>query len=271
MSSLRRALRAYPALLRIGILEAVAYRTEFIVWILTTTIPLVMLALWSTVASEAPGGRFGRFASADFVAYYLGAFIVRTATGSWVVWEINHEIRTGVLSMRLLRPIHPLLAYSAEHLASVPLRAALALPMAVILLVATGGGRVVHDPLQVAMVPLVLAGVWALTFFTNCIIGTLGLWLEQSVAVFEVWLGVYALLSGYLVPLELMPRWVGDAATWLPFRYMLGFPVQVLIGMVDRAAALRGVGVQAVMIAVLMALSSLAWRGGLRRFEAYGA
>jgi hypothetical protein len=77
---MRRIVRAFPTLLRIGFAEAVAYRAEFVIWMLTTTMPLVMLALWTAVAREGP---FGRFTQADFVAYYLAALIVRTLSSSW--------------------------------------------------------------------------------------------------------------------------------------------------------------------------------------------
>jgi len=71
--------RVLPALFRIGFAEAVAYRAEFFVWMLSTTMPLIMLALWSAVAREAPVGRFGQ---SDFIAYFL-AFHVRSLT-----WQI---------------------------------------------------------------------------------------------------------------------------------------------------------------------------------------
>ena len=51
-SRLARTLRALPTLLRIGVAETVAYRAEFLVWILTTTLPLVMLGLWTSVAAR---------------------------------------------------------------------------------------------------------------------------------------------------------------------------------------------------------------------------
>ena len=63
-----RTLRASPTLLRVGFSEAVAYRAEFLVWLLSTNMPLVMLALWSAVARDGP---VGRFRQADFAAYYL--------------------------------------------------------------------------------------------------------------------------------------------------------------------------------------------------------
>lgn len=265
---MRRALRAYPALLRLGFAEAVAYRAEFVIWMLTTTMPLVMLALWTAVSREAPVGPYG---TAEFVAYYLGAYIVRTVTGSWVVWEMNHEIRTGTLSMRLLRPVHPFVAYSAEHLASIPLRALMALPFATIMLVATRGARLVDDPLQLAALPLVFALTWIITFLTGVVIGSLGLFIEKSIAVFEVWLGAYAVLSGYLIPLDLMPGWVTRLAAYLPFRYMLGFPVELLIGMSSRVELAKGLAMQAGWVIALLFLARAVWRAGLRRFEAYGA
>ena len=49
-SAARRMLRAYPTLLRVGLAEAIAYRAEFLVWMLATTMPLVMLAIMSAMA-----------------------------------------------------------------------------------------------------------------------------------------------------------------------------------------------------------------------------
>ncbi len=268
--SFGRSLRAVPALMRIGFAEAVAYRAEFVIWMLSTTLPLVNLALWSAVARESPGGQFGRYTQADFVAYFLAALIIRTVTGSWVVWEMNQEIRMGTLSMRLLRPIHPFLSYATQHIAAIPLRAMIALPVAIILLFTVGGGHVVRDPLLIALLPVSIAGAWLITFIAMLAMGTLGLFMERSTAIFEVWLGLFAVLSGYLVPLELMPGWLTRIAYWLPFRYMLGAPVELLIGKSDRATALHDLGLQYAYVAFFVIVAALVWRAGVRRFEAFG-
>jgi ABC-2 type transport system permease protein len=265
---IRRAFRAYPTLLRVGLAEAVAYRAEFVVWMLTTTMPLVMLALWTAVARD---GMFGRFTSSDFVAYYLAALIVRTLTGSWVVWEMNQEIRMGTLSMRLLKPIHPFISYSAQHLAAVPLRALLALPVAVTMLIVTSGDHVVKDPILIVVLLFSIAGAWLLSFIIMTIMGSLGMFIDRSIAVFEVYLGLFSVMSGYLVPLELMPGWVQQIAMWLPFRYLLGFPIEVMIGMMDRAQAFKALAIQWGMIVFFYFIARAVWRAGLRRFEAFGA
>ena len=265
-----RGSRAVGALLKVGFASAIAYRAEFVIWMLSTTLPLVNLALWSAVAREAPGGQFGRYNQESFVAYFLAALIVRTVTGSWVVWEINQEIRMGTLSMRLLRPIHPFVAYAAEHVAAIPLRALIALPVAIALLFTVGGAHIVSDPVLLALVPVSILGAWLITFVAMLAMGTLALFMERSTAVFEVWLGLFAVLSGYLVPLDLMPGWLVAAARWLPFYYMLGAPVELLIGKSDLSTALLHLGVQWAWVLFFVVLARVVWRAGVRRFESFG-
>ena len=262
-----RTLRALPTLLRVGFAEAVAYRAEFLVWLLSTNMPLVMLALWTAVAREAPVGRFGQ---RDFVAYYLATLFVRLMTGAWVIWELNMEIRQGTLAFRLLRPVHPLLAYACENVAAMPLRLAISAPVVALLVVTVGRTHLTRDPLLLAVFPLTLLGGWLITFLAMALIGALAFWVESAGSLFEVWLGLFGVFSGYLVPLELFPRWVGAAARALPFRYMLGYPVELLVGLEARSGALRDLAVQWAWIAALLGLALAAWRAGVRRFAAYG-
>jgi ABC-2 type transport system permease protein len=264
---MRQTLRALPTLLRIGLAESIAYRAEMLVWLLSTNMPLVMLALWSAVAREAPVGRFGQ---KDFVAYYLAALVVRLLTGAWVVWELTFEIRQGTLAYRLLRPIHPLVAYAAENVAAMPLRLALSLPVALVGLWLTAGDKLTHDPLRLLLFPLSVLGAWLITFLAMAVVGTLAFRVDSATSLFEIWMGLYALLSGYLVPLELFPPWVSALARWLPFRSMLGFPVELVTGMLTRQQAMTELAIQWGWIAGLLLAVRHAWRAGLRRFAAFG-
>ena len=63
-----RAIKAMPTLLRVGVAETVAYRAEFLVWMLTTTQPLDHAALMTFITRERP---FGGYTRSEFVAYYL--------------------------------------------------------------------------------------------------------------------------------------------------------------------------------------------------------
>jgi ABC-2 type transport system permease protein len=265
--ALGRAIRAYPALLRVGFAAAVAYRAELLVWMLTTTMPLVSLALWSAVAEAGP---VGRFTQRGFAAYFLATLVVRNLTGSWIVWEMNQEIRSGALSRRLLVPIHPLVTYSAENLSALPLRAALSLPLALLAIVAVDPGHLPRSAPAIAALLVSLLGAWLINFFTMAWAGTLAFFFDSSLAVFEVWLYSFMLLSGYLVPLELFPPWLRDASSALPFRYTMAFPVEVFTGMIEGRALLRDLAVQWAYVAATFVVALLGWRAGVRRFAAFG-
>jgi ABC-2 type transport system permease protein len=254
-------------MLKVGFAEAVAYRAEFLVWILSTNMPLVMLALWTAVAREAP---VGRFAQRDFVAYYLAALVVRQLTGAWVVWELNAEIRQGTLAFKLLRPIHPLLGYACQNVAALPVRMVVAVPVAILLLFTTAGESVTRDPLLLALFPATVFAAWIISFLAMSILGSLAFWFESATSLFDVWLGLFGIFSGYLVPLELYPHWVGAAARWLPFRYMLAFPVELVTGTLSREQVLRELGVQWAFVAILLVATRAAWRLGVRRFSSVG-
>lgn len=265
--SVRSAAKAFPTLLRIGFSDAVAYRAEFLIWVLSTNMSLVMLALWNAVAREHPVGQYGQ---KQFVAYFLSALVVRLLTGSWVIWEMNYELRQGLLAFRMLRPIHPLLHYAAENVAALPVRAFFAVPIAVASLWAMGANQVTHDPVLIALFVVSVFLAWLISFFAMAMIGVAGFYVDSSLSLFQVWFGMYMLLSGYLVPLALFPAWLRRVTQILPFRFMLSFPVEVLIGHLDRRAASIQLGAQAAWAAGLLVALTGAWRVGVRRFNAYG-
>lgn len=266
ISTSSRTLRALPTLLRIGIAETVAYRAEFLVWVLTTTQPLIMLGLWTTVASEAP---FGRYSSADFVAYFLASLIVRQLTGNWVAWQISEEIRSGVLAMRLLRPVHPFFTYAASHAAGIPLRSIIAVPVAVALLISSGAHSLTTDPLQLALLVPSIAMAWLISFSILFAIGTLAFYLTQSMAIANLYFALFGLFSGYLMPLDLFHP-IAVIARWLPFRCILSIPVQLITQPLTRDHLARLLAVQAGWTAITVAAAISVWRLGIKRFESVG-
>jgi ABC-2 type transport system permease protein len=265
-SDLGSAVRAYPALLQAGFAAAIAYRAEFLIWMFSTNMPLVMLALWAAVARSGP---IAGYTARGFTAYYLVTLLVRLLTGCWVVWALTMEIRGGTLAMRLLRPIHPLLAYSAENLSAVPLRLVVSAPV-IAILVFTARGELTGDWLAWALVVPSLLGAFLITFLVQVLVGTLALYAESAAGLFMVWLNISAVLSGYLIPLDLFPAAVRGAADVLPFRFTLSYTVELVLGRLGHAEALRLLLGQWAYVLGFGVAALAAWRSGLRRFGAFG-
>lgn len=265
--SVRASIRAIPTLFRIGFAEAVAYRAEMFIWVLATTMPLVMYMLWSAVAREAPVGGFGQD---EFLAYFLAAFIVRQLTGSWAAWQMNFEVRQGTLSMKLLRPIHPIITYATENLSYLPMRLVITAPAVAAILIALGPKYFPQTIIGWALWFIGTVGGWAVIFLINVCIGSLALFMKSSLKLMDAYLAMAFVFSGYLIPIELFPDVMRRVINWLPFRYTIGLPIELLVSRHSLTEAAWLVLSQWSWVAFLLLTATLLWKRGLRRFEAYG-
>ncbi|EAU69306.1 conserved hypothetical protein [Stigmatella aurantiaca DW4/3-1] len=229
--------------------------------------PLIMMALWTAVARDAPVGRYG---TQGFVGYFLATFVVRQLTGSWAAWQINFEVRQGTLAMRLLRPISPLWAYAAENLGAMPMRLLVAVPVALLSVAAVGRAAVPQTAWGWPVLLLAIFGGWLITFLANVAIGTMVFFMESSQKLMDVWLVLFFVFSGYMYPVELFPPVLRAVADWLPFRYQIGLPVEVMTGAHGLAETLGLLARQWMWIFLLGVFSFTLWRRGVRRFAAYG-
>jgi ABC-2 type transport system permease protein len=260
--------RKFFVLLRTAWSEALAYRGQLIIWVLTGALPLVMLAVWQTLASN---GAVGGYSGDDFVAYYVGALTLRQITGVWVIWDMEREIRMGELSPHLLRPYHPLLRYLAMALADKPLRLVMAVPICLVALLLAPGAMPHPSALSLVALPLAIVLAFLVYFCNQCCVGLLSFWWTQVLAIQDFWFGLYALCSGYLVPLDLFPAPVAQVMRLLPFRALLGFPVDLLLGRLDESQIAQGLGLQIFWLVALFGLMQLLWSQGVRRYSAVGA
>lgn len=259
-------LRAWPTMLRVGMAEMIAYRAEMVVWILTSTLPLVMLALWSAAVE---GGAIQGMGSTEIGRYFAATLVVRQVTGAWVVWELNQMIRTGSLSPQLLRPVNPLLFNLAETLAAIPIRLAVLLPLLLLLVWSRPELVFLPGPTAALLGGISMLLALALAWLVQVIFGLLAFWLDQSTGLFNLWFAAWGLLSGYLVPLSLLPSGLLAVARYLPFAASLSIPVELLTE--SGRCGPEMLAVQLGWVALAGLLARWLWHRGLRRYGAVGA
>lgn len=258
----------FRALLHAAWAEALVYRAQVFIWTLTGVLPLVMLAVWRSLAA---GSTIGGYSGDDFAAYFIGAIVLRQLTGVWVIWDLERAIRLGELSPHLLRPAHPLLRFLALALCDKPLRLLIGLPLIGMALAFFPGAVRYPGALSLAVLPVALALAFCLYFCMQCCIGALAFWLTQVLAIQDFWFGIYALASGYLVPLDLFPPALAGVLRVLPFRALLSFPLALLLGRLQPAAIAEGLLLQLAWAAFFFGLLQLLWRRGVRQYSAVGA
>jgi ABC-2 type transport system permease protein len=255
------------AFLRVGAVGALAYRADVIVWLLSTTMPLIMMAFFAAVTRE---GGIGRYQEPQIVAYFLATFITRSLTASWISWQINLDVRDGTLGSRLMLPVHPLVAYAAESVGGMPVRVLGSIVIAVLMLGLLGPNAVGHDPVIWLLWLVSTAAAWLLSLFVSFAIGGLAFFVDSSAKVMDAWLAALFVFSGYLIPIDLFPPRVRAVLDWLPFRYQIGLPVELMVGVHDRATAVGLVARQLLFVLGAALATFMVWRRGVARFAAYG-
>ena len=263
-----RALRVYPALLRAYWERAIAYRAVFVVALLNAAFPLVMMAIWIGMAQEGP---VAGYTAADFAGYYLSAVLVRRTTGVGIVQDVERLVRTGELSVYLIRPLGVIHHFFARVLAGRPLVA-----LAPAALVAPAVLLIPGQQFDLRLPNLLLFGLacgvgLTFEFLMQYLLAGLSFWIVQTQGVSAAYQFVRAFLGGYIVPLALLPPTLGTVLIWLPFQVSVALPAELLTGRLDPVqGALRlGVGIAWAGLAALGA--HVVWRSGLRSYTAVGA
>lgn len=230
------------------------------------TQPLIFLFVWSNAAAF---GAIGGYARGDFVAYYLVLIVVNQLTLAQTNWTVGDLIRDGTMNTILLRPIAPIVDTVAAEIAGKIVFLSFAVPVAGLLLLVLSPAdvRLPGDPVLFA---ITLLAAWALRFLWGYWLALTAFWSTRSNALVLMQDALVFVLAGQVAPTDLLPGGLRTVAEWLPFRYMLGFPIEVLLGRVHEGALTRGLILQIAWLSAAGGLAYSFWRLGVRRHAAVG-
>lgn len=210
----------YLVLTRRSIGVLLEYRIAMLIWMLSASFPLVMLAVWLSLAQDGP---VGGYSAGDFVAYYLLGFYMRQMTAVWVAWELDYDIRHGDMNTKLLHPLHPIHEYISLNLADKVLRGLVFTPMVVLVAWLVPGVTLAATPLHLAFFVLALMGAWFMRYLTQFSLGLFAFWFSQALVLADVFWMFFLLFGGGIAPIDLLPEPLRTLAYFLPFRFMMSF------------------------------------------------
>jgi len=262
--------KLYAQQLRTTFATMVQYRASLIIWTISAVLePLVYLVVWTTV-SNGSGGSVGSYTAGGFAAYYIVLMLVNQATYTWIMYEYEYRVRQGSLSFSLLRPVHPIHADIADNLSSKLVTLPLLLGAALVLGLLFRPSAVLQPWAIAAFLPaLVLA--FLLRFLVEWTLALAAFWTTRVSAFNQVYFVLMLFLSGQLAPLALFPGWLQTVAFVLPFRWMVGFPVELALGRLGPLQAVEGLGMQAAWLGLSLLLVRFVWKRGVRVYSAVGA
>ena len=232
-------------------------------------LPIVLLSAWLSI-EKAPGNPYG---DSDYLLYYLLVPIILNITDSRIVFKFPAAIRDGSLSRDLLKPYPPPLLFVIETLSSNLVQMLYLVPITV-LAIWWLGDRLPSLNLDgssiAAFICAIIAGA-LLRMLVSGSISLLGFWIENVTTLnLVVNGGIWALLGGMIVPVATFPPTIRTVAGYLPYRYMLSFPIEVLSGRLNTAEIHQGFLTTMAWSAIFLVLCRITWQRGLKTYTAYG-
>ncbi len=260
--------RKWRAVFGIYVQDGLAYRASGVIWILTDLVTAVTMPLvWAAAAS---GGPIAGLTRGDFVAYYLGMLVLGSFITSHMMWEMAMEIREGVFSVYLVRPISFYQFMFLRNLSWRCIRCGLTLPFFVALGFLYRGHLAGFQPnLGWELFAAVVLG-HLVSFSFIMMMGMVALFVQEAVTIFELYYVPQLFLSGYLFPVALLPGWASALAKVFPFYYTTGAPTEILIGRISGQAAVQVLLTQAIWIVFCFLAARVLWRKGLKHYTGVG-
>jgi ABC-2 type transport system permease protein len=219
-------MRKYLALGKGSFMTDLVYRFGFIATILTNILYMVIaFFLWTSVyeGEEVINGL-----TFDQTFLYVAlASTVFILFNTYVDWIMAHEIREGVITNYLVKPIdHQLAMLSAGGGRTVLNLLVITVPTALLLTLVFGVA--IPSGVGLLLFPVSLVLAFLVSFCFDYIIGLSGFYTESIWGLVTVKETLILALSGALIPLQFFPENLQNALLWLPFSSIYHTPLMMI-------------------------------------------
>jgi ABC-2 type transport system permease protein len=262
----------YYKAFELGFQTALEYRLNFLISLISAAYPIfIQTFLWTAIFQNSDQSTVYGFSYRQMIAYTFLAGLVARLVRTGFEYEIMDDIKSGKYSKFLVQP----LGYFPYRLASffgnkLPGQFMILGILVVILfgLNAFWGVSLELTRILLFLVTLVLAT--ALNFLIFYCFSAMAFWVVEIGFLFEGIRIVTILLSGGIFPLEVFGEQFMRVTNFLPFKYTVYFPINILNGKITPLETLEGMLLQIVWIGLCLGLANLLWRVGGRRYVAIG-
>jgi ABC-2 type transport system permease protein len=243
------------------------YRIGYALYLLEGIIrPVIFMVVWQAAAGNDAIGGYG---ATDFAAYYIIVVFVSHFVLAFQMWEYEYYIRVGELSSKLLRPIHPIHRDISNNISNKFLMS----PVIIVTVIglALAFKPEIHTPIWAlaASIPVIILAAMT-AFVAGWCVAMAAFWTVRSIALNQMYFAISIFLSGEFAPLNVLPKGLQIVADFLPFRWIMAFPVELIMGRLSGAEVLSGVIAQFIWIGLGLTAGIVIWQKSLKRYSAVG-
>lgn len=225
------------------------YRASHVITNIASVIfGFIYIAIWQAATSQGGTGDYTPIDFARYVAFNQALLWVTIFRENGL--GIPQTIRTGAISLDMMRPVDYHLMMVTRELGNVWYSFLFrTLPLSAVFAWAVG----VHIPTHPSTVGLLAVAIVLAVYNGLClhyIAGISAFWTLQSRWAFQLLHSAHFGLSGFMVPIDLLPPGLSQLATYLPFGSLQYYPARIYLELAG-AEALILPAIWAVVLTVL--------------------
>ncbi len=266
-------LRVYRTFVRTAFLNILAYRLRYYTGIITYTLFVaVHYYIWQAVfaASTASGGTIHGFTFPDMVTYLAVGWIARSCYFSTIDEDIDEMVRSGQVSLIVIRPVNFHLMMLAQAVGESLFRVMFFTVPIALAVTWCFQVQLPADTLSGSLFLVFSLGSFLILAELNFLVGLLAFRLQSIQGVSRAKYALTQLFSGLLLPIAFFPGWARVVLHALPFQLLTAVPLQFYLGKVPHGD-IAGLVAQLIGWCVALSVSSeLLWRRSLQSLSIQG-
>ncbi|MDD3487604.1 MAG: ABC-2 family transporter protein [Candidatus Moranbacteria bacterium] len=263
-------MKKYLTVFKISWARELEYRLAFFLGRSRNIIFLLLLYyVWLSLSRMT--GRFAMYSADELAAYVFGAHLLRSVVFGSQTREIAWDINNGNFSNYLTHPVSHfwyMFWLQAAQRALYFLSAIFELVIFVFITKAHFFRQTQWQLLLVSILATVLASF--LYFILTYVVSLSAFWSREAMGPRFLFEWILEFSSGSFFPLDILSKNLLAVFQFLPFAYLIYFPLKIYLGGWNAGQIAGGIGIQAVFIFVFAALARVVLKRGLMRYSGEG-
>lgn len=250
--------------------EITTYRFNFVMWRFRNVLQ-ILTAYFIWYAVIPPDQQAFGYSHGQILTYVLGTAFLSAVVMSSRGHEIGEAIINGSLSVLLLKPVSWFYYWMARDIGDKFMNITFSLGEIVILVLLLRPPLVFQE--NIAYILLTIVAVFIaiiLNFIISVSLAFVGFWSNDIWAPRFMFYVLASVFTGSFFPLDIFPKTISTILEFLPFAFLIYFPVKVYLGQLSFFEI--GVGFLVGLFWILggFLILKIIWNKGLRTYEAYG-
>ncbi len=265
------SLNKYIYLVYLSFKKLIMYKSEIWLGIFSSVVTLsIQIYLWKRLYATNPA--YLGVSLEDMITYFiLSSGLSVCLLSPDMLEELTEDVRGGQIANHLSKPYRYQLTILSRSLGRVFFNLLFVVLPMFIIAVLLFGFTFPQNFSSLILAIFIVANSYIIYFTINFIAGLSSFWIMDLHGAIPLLLdNIIRILSGALIPIWIFPKWLYNLTYFLPIRLGFDLPLSIYIGNADSKYIIHGLVLQFIWLVILLTVSSIIWKKGIRKLVIQG-